>query len=195
MIKQFIFFIILSSFLFSACNNNKKPVGTEDAKEKTANAEEMQEASDRVQKKTEELGELTPLTPDELKVLLPEELIGAKKITAQANSVNGTGLVRSQYILNDSAEFQVSVSDCGGPGGAGYYNRQAISMLNKQSKADEENTKTVDLKDEKALQHCNSAETNCSFTYFDGNRFWVIISGKNIPPDDLKQAAKDLKLK
>ncbi|MEI9908506.1 MAG: hypothetical protein WDO71_01855 [Bacteroidota bacterium] len=103
-------------------------------------------------------------------------------------------MAHAEYKLNDSTELEVNIYDCGGPGGAGIYNMQYMSMLNYQSESETEYTKTIDFMGQKAFEHCNKNDNRCTLTYFTGKRFLVVVEGRNIHPDGLKQAARDLKL-
>lgn len=190
--KPIILSIILTLSLLSACNNNKQAPGTEtSSKEKNDSSGNSQsEATDPIQKKAEELQELTPLTIEELRDLLPEELIGASRKSGRVGSENGTIAANYRYVLNDSAQFELTIADCGGPAGAGYYSRQALQLSNQPQ---DEYNKLIDYNGEKALTH--SRPPSCGFTYFGGKRFWVVMGGVYITPDDLKMAAGELKLK
>jgi len=195
--KQFILSCMVAACLLSACNNNKKTVEvtSEDGKEKvTVDMDQMQKAAEEMKKQSEELQKLPPLSLDELKALLPEQLMTAKRTNFQTTSATGAGLAHAEYKLNDSTELEVNIYDCGGPGGAGIYNMQYMGMMNFQSESEDEYTKTIDFMGQKAFEHCNKNDNRCTLTYFTGKRFLVAIEGRNIHPDGLKQAAKDLKL-
>ena len=186
--------------MLSACNNNKKPsevtITSEDGKEKvTVDANQMQNAAEAMQKQAEELQKLPPLSLDQLKALLPEELMGAKRANYQATSATGTGLAHAEYNINDSTEIKVSIWDCGGPAGAGIYNMQYMGMMNFQSETEDEYTKTIDFMGQKAFEHCDKSDNDCTLTYFTGGRFLVSLEGDNIGADALKQAAGSLNVK
>jgi hypothetical protein len=195
--KQFILSCMAAACLLAACNNNKKTVEatSDDGKEKvTVNVNQMDKVSEEMQKQAEELQKLPPLSLDELKALLPEQVMGAKRSNFQATSATGTGLATAEYSLNDSTNIQVNIWDCGGPAGAGIYSTQYLGMFNFQSESDNEYTKTIDFKGGKAIEHCQKDNSNCTLTYFTGKRFMVTLEGRNVHPDGLKQAADELKM-
>lgn len=195
--KQFILTLVTVAFLLTACNNNTKKVeATSEDGKTTVSAEvsQMQQASEEMKKQSEELQKLPPLSLDELKALLPEQLMTAKRTNFQTTSVTGAGLAHAEYKLNDSTELELNIYDCGGPGGAGIYNMQYMGMLNIQSESEDEYTKTIDFRGGKAFEHCDKPNNHCTITYFTGKRFLVTIEGHNVHPDGLKQAAGELKI-
>jgi hypothetical protein len=198
--RHFIFMCLVVASLLSACNNNKKnsaiTVTSDDGKEKvTVDANQMQNAAEAMQKQAEELQKLQPLSLDQLKAFLPEELMGAKRSNYQVTSATGAGLAHAKYNINNSTEIKVSIWDCGGPAGAGIYNLQYMGMLNYQSETEDEYTKTIDFMGQKAFEHCDKTDNNCAFTYFTGGRFLVSLEGDNVGADALKQAAESLNVK
>ena len=195
--KQFILSCTAVICLFAACNNNKKTVEekSEDGKEKvSADLKQTQQVTEEMKKTADELQGLPPLSPDELKALLPESVMGTKRTSFEATSVSGTGYATAEYNLNDSTEIKVNIWDCGGPAGAGFYSMQYLAMFNFQPEKEHEYTKTIDFKGEKAIEHCNDESNRCSLTYFGGKRFMVTIEGRNVHPDGLKQTANELKI-
>jgi hypothetical protein len=197
--KQIIVLFLACAFLITACNSNKKTVEvkSEDGSSKAsmnADAAEMQKASLEMQKEAEELQKLPPVTIDQLKTMAPEQIMGAKRSSFQANSAAGTGVVTAEYDINDTTNVKVSIWDCGGPAGAGIYSAQYMTALNYQQESDNDYTKTIDFKGGKAIEHCQKDNSSCSITYFTGKRFMVVLDGRNMHPDGLKQVANELRL-
>jgi hypothetical protein len=189
--KQLILSGILAVFLLSACNNKKKTaqVTIEDGKEKVTID------SGFLQKQIESLQELSPLSQEELKSVLPAELMGAKGSDYMTRSAVGTGFANAEYKINDSTKIIMSLWDCGRPGGAGYLNRQYMAMPNSAYENDDEYKKPVDFNGQKALEQCQKKNNRCSFTYFGGTRFLVVLTGFYVDMEALKKAAGQLKLK
>jgi hypothetical protein len=195
--RQFILPILIVACLLSACNNNKKTVEatSEDSDTTvTANARMSQEVTEEMKKEAEALQKLPALGLDELKALLPEQIMGAKRDNSQASTATGAGLATADYRLNDSTEIRVSIWDCAGAGGAGIYSSRYLAMFNLQSENEREYTKSIDFKGQKAIEHCYNSSNNCSLTYFTGKRYMVTLEGENIHPDGLKQAANELRM-
>jgi hypothetical protein len=191
--KQFIISCLAVACLLSACNNNSKTAEAT-SKDTTATAKTEVQIPEEMKKQADELQKLTPLSLDELKALLPEQVMGAKKSDVQAVSANGTGLASAEYDLNDSTEIKISIWDCAGAGGAGLYNSRFLGMFNIQSESDQGYTKTIDFKGQKAFEQCDKGSDNCTMTYFTGKRYMVVLEGRKVASDGLKQAANELNL-
>ena len=197
--KRIISVLLASTILLAACNNKKPKEMTNtspDGKETvTMDPGKMQDAAQDMEKQKAELEKLTPLTLDQLKALLPETLIGAPRKSYETNASMGAGLANASYEMNDSTNVKLTIWDCGGPGGAGIYGMQYMTLWNIQQDNDREYNKTIDLNGSKALEHCYKTRNECSLTYFTGNRFMVILEGNNVGADALKQAAGGLNIK
>lgn len=197
--KHLIFLLSITICLLTACNNNAKPgitVTSKDGKTKTTVAtNDLVQVSEAFQKKTEELQKLSPYTLDQMKALIPDELVGAKRSKFSANSVMGAAYAEGEYPLNDSTEVELKIFDCAGQAGAGIYSMQYLGMMNFQSESDDEYTKTIDYKGNKAVEHVDKKNNRASLTYVAGDRLLVTLEGRNTHVDLLKQAAGSLNLK
>lgn len=197
--KRFSSLLLAFALLIAACNNNKSKDGvtitSKDGKEQvTIDPDEMPNAAQDMQKKREELGKLTPLTSDELKVLIPGQLFGVNQSDLDVSSAMGASIASAKYKINDSADVKLSVIDCAGPGGAGIYSMQYLGLYNFQEDNEKEYTKTIDFNDGKGFENCKKRRNECTFTYFS-SRFLVSLEGDNVGIDALKDAAKGLNIK
>jgi len=195
--RNLLFLFLLFSMIVSACNNNKKPgdvtVVSEDGEQKTTmNLSDMEKRNEEMQKQAQDLQNLTPVSMDELKAMLPEELMGAKRARMQATTAAGTGMATAQYDVNDSTELRVSIWDCGGPGGAGMFSLQYMTLFNYEADSEDEYTKTIEFDGKRGIEQCSKVEKDCKLTYFGGKRFLVTLEGENIGIDELKQVSKQI---
>lgn len=189
--------LLAAVILLAACNNNKPKtatITTEDGKV-TFDANKMQSAAEDMEKQKKELEKLSPLTIDQLKAMIPETLMGAKRTNFQASTTMGAGLATGEYQINDSTDVKLNIYDCAGTAGAGIYSLQYLGMMNIQQESDDEYTKTVDFNGGKAYEHCNKSSNECTITYFAGGRFLVTLEGNHVGADALKDAAKGLNIK
>lgn len=197
--KKFISCLLVATLFITACNNNKAKesvtVTSKDGTEKaTFDPTALQEAAQDLQKKKDELTGMTPLTEDQLKALIPEQLMGANRSDIDVSASSGANIVDADYKINDSTDIKLTVIDCAGPGGAGIYNMQFLGMYNVQEDNEDEYTKTIDFNGGKAFENCKKKRAECTLTYFSGGRFMVTLDGDNVGIDALKTAAKGLKL-
>lgn len=195
--RQLMFPIMVVAFLLTACNNDKKTASTSTDEGKTTVTNEVVKpdpVTDEMKKEAEQLQKLTPMSLDELKALLPQQIMGANRQNEQATSATGAGLATADYKLNDSTEIQVSIWDCAGPGGAGIYSSRYLGTFNTVSESSNEYTKAIDFRGQKSIEHCATQTNICWITYYTGKRYVVTLEGKNVHPDGLKQAANELKI-
>jgi len=198
--RRLSFLLIMASLITYACNNNKKSGGmtitSEDGKEKvTIDLNKAQKAGEEMQKMSEELKNMSPLTLDQLKAMIPEEFMGAKRTHYNASSAMGAGLASGDYEISETSDVKLNIYDCAGPAGAGIYSMQYLGMMNIQSDSDDEYTKSIDFMGGKAYEHCEKSSNDCTLTWFAGNRLLVSLEGRATGIDALKKAAQSLNLK
>lgn len=192
--------LLVSSLLFIACNNDKPKksitISDKDGKEQVIiDPTKMQDAVQAMQQQKEELTKLTPLTADELRALVPEELMGAPASGIDVNAAMGATVANANYKINDSTDLKIEIVDCAGPGGAGVFSLQYLNMINVNSDDEEEYVKTIDFNGGRAMENCRKNRNRCTLAYFSGNRFLVSIRGDNVGIDALKNLAVGLKIK
>jgi hypothetical protein len=193
-------FSVLTITLFIACNSDKKAgdvtIKGKDGEEVTINTNEMVNAANEMKNRNEELQKLTPLSMDELKALLPEEIMGSKRENVEATRMAGlASFSKANYKMNDSTKIELSFFDCAGTAGAGYYNMAFFGLMNFEQDNETEYTKTTEFKGDKAIEHCQKDRNDCEFTFFGGDRFLVQLKGDNVGIEQLKQVAGGLKIK
>ncbi len=198
--KKLFAFCTLSFMLLIACNNDKKQTSVPAAqseKEKVAIDENETVAAGQavLEKKTEELNKLLPLSLDLVKALLPEELAGMKRISADANNSMGFSAGQAEYAKDDTAKIRLSIFDCAGEAGSGFYSVNYWNKLNNNTENEKGYSKTVDFNGGKAIEGFDKETAEYRLMYESGNRYLVGISGERIGLDAIKAAAKSLNIK
>ena len=94
--------IVILSLSIVACNNNKPKesvtITSEDGKEQiTIDANQAGNAAAEMEKTKEELSKLTPLSAEELKALVPEQLMGATHSDLDVNAAMGASVASADY--------------------------------------------------------------------------------------------------
>lgn len=160
----------------------------------TAEAEKIKAAAEVSEKTKDGLSKLLPLTEAELKALLPSMLMGATQSDAEVRNSSGALAASAEYEISDSSSVTLNIIDCAGPEGSGIYNMQFLTMANANEENDEEYTKPTTVNGNKAIEHCDKTNNDCSITWFS-NRFLITLEGENTGAAKLKQAAADLKIR
>jgi len=193
-----IYIPVIALLLFASCKNKKtaEEKAADELKDNITNmVDQIKDNSADIQKGKEELEKLEPLSLDELKKLIPESLMGAKRSEYNVSKAMGAGFATGEYEINDSTKINLNIYDCAGTAGAGIYSMQylGLGMTNIEQDSDEEYTKTINYGDGKAYEHCQKQRNDCTLTWFAGGRFLVTLDGDNVNAEGLKQAGKELK--
>ena len=198
--KRVILSLVVAILTIVACKNNKSKTMTitsDDGKSKVSvDANSAAAVSDDMQKKMEELKKLTPLTTDQLKTMLPDELMGLKRASFNANSMMGFASAEARYKNeNDDKQIELNILDCAGEAGAGVYSLSYWTKMSMQSESDNGYTKTVDFDGNKAVETYDKGGDRYELTYVASDRLLVTMKGEKTGLDAVRQAAQGLKLK
>ena len=198
--KQVILSLVVAILTIVACKNNRSKTMTitsDDGKSKVSvDVNSAAAVSDDMQKKMEELKKLTPLTTDQLKTMLPEELMGLKRASFNANSMMGFASAEARYKNeNDDKQIELNILDCAGEAGAGVYSLSYWTKMSMQSESDNGYTKTVDFDGNKAVETYDKGGDRYELTYVASDRLLVTMKGEKTGLDAVRQAAQGLKLK
>lgn len=194
-----ILFLAIAVLLFS-CENNKPKTETTVIKDSVITGPEKKETGKDLTKLSGELEILTPLDEATMKGKLPLSLLGGERTSVETSNSTGALSADATYKINDSTSLDLSILDCGGPAGSGFFNVNYISSVENGLTADD----AVVVKSEfngfpafelsRNKESGDNAQHDHSFTFFNGTRFLVNLNGKNLSIEKLKEAAGQLKL-
>jgi hypothetical protein len=198
--KQVILSLLVATLAIAACKNNRSKTMTiksDDGKSKVSvDVNSAAAVTNDMHKKMEGLKKLTPLTTDQLKTLLPEQLMGLKRTSFNANSMMGFASAEATYKNeNEDKEIELNILDCAGEAGAGVYSLSYWTKMSMQSESDNGYTKTVDFDGDKAVETYEKGSDRYELTYVASDRLLVTIKGEKTGLDAVKQAAQGLNLK
>ena len=197
--KRVVLCLLIAAGSIVACKNKTKTmtVTSEDGKSKVSvDVNSAAAVSDDMQKKVEELKKLTPLTTDQLKAMLPEQIMGMKRSNFSANSMMGYATAEATYKNeNDDKEIELNIFDCAGEAGAGIYSLSYWTKMSMQSESDNGYTKTVDFDGDKAVETYEKGSDRYELTRFVSDRLLVTVKGEKTGLDAVKQTAQSLNLK
>jgi hypothetical protein len=195
--KKLIVSVSVIMLLVAGCNNNKKPgditIKGKDGESGTINTSDLAEKANEVRASMEELQKLKPYTLDKMKALVPAEIMGTPQSDYDAVNFSGVSHASAKYKMNDSTGIELSIMDCAGTAGFGMYNNRLLANFEQDN--DREYTKSIEFNGGKAVENCKKKRNDCSFTFFSGNRFMVILDGNNVGIDKLKEIAAGLNIK
>ncbi len=190
------------AILFSSCSDSKKirtvtknDDGSTTTTTTSIDPEKMQDAGNEMQKKMDELKKLAPMTTDQLKAALPEEVEGIKRSNFTANATGGFAFAEGEYQKDDSTNVKISIYDCAGEAGSAMYGMNYWTKMSIQQESSNGYTKTIDFNGGKAVESYDNSSKEATLTYVGNNRLLVTITGHNIKADELKAAAEKLNIK
>lgn len=190
--------ILISATTLASChvNPNKITVKSDDGKSSaTIDVSGVEKNANEMQNKADALKKLIPLTMDELKALLPQEVNGVQRSSFNVNTAMGISVGEAEYKKNDTTSIKIGVYDCAGETGAAYYSASYWLKMNMQSESDNGYTKTIDLMGGKAVETYEKSSDHYTLVYLGNDRVLVSLEGTNISDEELKGIAKNLNLK
>jgi hypothetical protein len=194
--RVFICLLVISAMI--ACKGPKDKITIKDDKGNKVASVSVSETAKKIEEnanKAEELKKLTPLTLDQVKALIPNELLGMPRTSFNANSSMGYATAKGTYKGEGDKELDIEIIDCAGEMGSAWYSMRFFSLWNFQQEDDNGYQKTIDFNGGKALEKYQKANDRYELTYFGNERFIVNVDGEKVGLDDVKKVAKDLSLK
>ena len=190
--------ILAIGLLFPGCKpKNTTTITSDDGKTKVTlpAVSTMETVGNDMQKKADELKKLAPMKLDDLKAMVPEEVMGMKRSSFEANSMMGFANADGEYKKDDTSKIKLTIMDCAGEAGSAFYTMSYWTKMNIQSENDEGYTKTVDFMGGKAVEEHKKYNNEYTLTFTANDRLLVTLHGENISLDALKDFAKKLNLK
>jgi hypothetical protein len=190
--------LLLSAIVIASCNSNPGKITVKsDGGKSTATVDlnSAEKNTQQMQNKAEELKKLAPLSVDQLKGLLPEELAGIKRSTYNASTSMGFAVGEAEYRKDDNTSIKLVVYDCAGEAGSAFYSMSYWMKMNMQSESDNGYTKTVDLSNGKAVETYDKSSNRYTLVYLGNDRILVSLEGDNVPLETIRDAVKSLNMK
>ncbi|NCT16882.1 MAG: hypothetical protein COZ75_10930 [Flavobacteriaceae bacterium CG_4_8_14_3_um_filter_34_10] len=186
--KNLILILSIAMLLF-ACKDNPVVKKAKKAKENVTNTQKVIKESTKMQDDIKELSEATPLTNDEMKTWLPDDVDGMKRTAFKTGAMGMMNIasVEATYATEDkSRTFKVEVIDGAGEMGAlstaGL--RMAFSM-DFEEETESKTRKTVTKKGVKAIEEYDKRRNQSVIQFMQDNRFYIKATGTNMEMNEL----------
>lgn len=188
--------IITAVILFIGCKDNPVAEKIKETKQNVSNTKNAIEELDNMQKDIEKLKEITPLTNDELKAWLPDEIDGMKRTSFKAGQTSFMKIasIEATYANEDkSKRFKIQVID-----GAGEMGASAVAgmrMLFTQDFEEETETKvkrTAKKNGMKVIEEFYKNRNQCKVQFMQGDRFYINVNGIDMDLDETWDAIDEL---
>lgn len=194
--------LIIGLFLagaFLSCKDNPVSKKVRETKRTVSNTTNAVNEMTRAQEDMKDLSALTPLTNDELKSWLPEQINGMKRISFKAGqaSMMNISSIEATYANEDkSKKFSISITD--GAGEMGSVATMGMRMgLSQDFEEEDENgyRKTITRNGEKSIEEYNSKSNRTSINMMGDKRFYLEAKGINMNVEETWKAVDNLKFK
>ncbi len=192
---------VLALFVFSAllsCKDNPVSEKIKETKDVVSNSTNAVQEMSKMQDDIKELQEITPLTNEELKSWLPDEVNGMKRISYKAGQAGMMGIASVEATFtneNKSKKFTISIID--GAGQVGAAATAGMRMVMSQDFEEESENgfrRTVTKNGTKAIEEYRSGNNNSTIQLMEGNRFYLEAKGNNMDIDETWDAIDELDL-
>lgn len=176
-----------------------KSGGLSDVVSNVKNYSKINSSVQDVSKNIETLKKMTPLTNEELKALLPEEILGLKRkeLSVGDNAMMQLASAEAKYSDGDQKKIKLEIMDGAGETGSAMVSILMMSFnMNKEKITETGYEKTAEINGNKAIIKENSGENyvNSSIQMVAKNRYLITLTGDGISYDDLEKALNQLKL-
>ena len=190
--------LLLGAFIiaaFVACDN---PVSKKikETKEQVSNTTKAVKEMTNMQEDMQELQEEEPLTNEELKSWLPDDINGMKRISYKAGQMGMVQIasIEAVYANEDkSKKFKIEVID--GAGAMGAAATAGMRILFTQDFEEESETKmrrTVTKNGVKAIEEYRKNNNNSTIEFMRDKRFYIKGTGTNMDLDETWEAIEEL---
>jgi hypothetical protein len=143
--------------------------------------------------------EITSVSGDTLKALLPETLAGMKRTQASSekNQMMGFDMSKAEggYEGQDGASINLTIADMGNMSGPMKMGMVGWTMAQYSRETDDGYEKTATYGGYKGMEKYDKTDKSGEIKVFVADRFVVELEGSNITIDTLKQALDQVDLK
>ncbi len=180
---------ILSAFLFMACKDNPVVKKAKEAKDNVVNSKNAIQETRNMQDDIKDLSATTPLTNEELKNWLPDNLDGMKRTsykTGAMGMMNISSLEATYEAEDNSKKFKIEVIDGAGEMGAmataGM--RMALSQDFEEDSASKMRRSTT-RDGNKAIEEVDKRRSLSNVQFMHEKRFYIKVTGTNMDLEEV----------
>jgi len=181
--------IVGAAALLISCKDNPIVSKVKETKQNVENTTNAYKEVFNAQEDIEKLSKVTPMTNEELKAWLPDEVDGMKRTSFKAGAMAAMNIasIEATYTSEDqSKEFKVEIIDGAGEVGA----MAIIGMRMALSQEFEEETeykikKTTKKGGVKAIEESYKDGSSSNVEFLQDDRFYIKASGRNMSINEL----------
>ncbi|WP_447635275.1 hypothetical protein [Flavobacterium microcysteis] len=193
------------AFLMLSCGNEKKEENNTDIEsvnvvEGVKNLSKMSDAASTLEEQTAKLKEMTPLTNDELKAVVPETLGGLKRKSYSAGAMGTVGLsaIDAEYGLESddtTKRINIGIMDGAGESGSAIVSLLAMGLsMDTESESNGTKSKTTEINGIRAMTEETKIDqtVRSSIKYIVKDRYSINLSGEGYSLAELEAFMKNI---
>ncbi len=182
-------------FLLS-CADNPVTKKMKEVKEQVSNSQSVLEEASDMQDDIKELTETTPLTNEELKAWLPEDMAGMKRTSFKTGAMGMMKIasIEATYATEDK-EKSIKIEVIDGAGEMGAFATASLRMVLSQEFEEEteySSRKTITRKGTKAIEEYKKDTNQSEIQFMKDRRFYIKATGEGMEIDELWQLIDEL---
>jgi hypothetical protein len=194
--KALLFFLTI--VLFTACKDNPVVKKANEARENISNTQKVIKETTKMQDDIKELSETTPLTNDEMRAWLPDEVAGMNRTSFKMGGMGMMNIasVEATYTSEDKEKsFKIEVIDGAGEMGAMATTgmRMALSM-DFEEETETKTKKSVTRNGVKAIEEYDKRRNRSIVQVLHEGRLYVQATGNNMEIDEVWSSIEKMKL-
>lgn len=189
------------AFFMLSCGNSKNEEKSSESSsiiDNVSNLNKVAGSANKIEETTNKLKKLTPLTNDELKVVVPETLNGLKRKSFSAGGLAVTGLSSIDAEYGDDAKYvKISIMDGAGEAGSAIVSLMALTLsMDTESESNGIKTKTTEVNGIRSITEDTKSESsvNSSIKFIYKDRYSVSVDGTGYNLQELEAFVKELNL-
>ena len=192
------------SLIVIACKKENNPLNkikeatgkVKEAKQGFDNVNEILKGAEDLEKNIEKLSELTPITKEQIKTWMPEEINDLKRTEYNIGGVMGISTFKLTFKGDADKMIKITISDGAGKGSAmiGMFSMMQNMEIDKENESGYERTQTFDgqptLIKYQSSENYEKSTLQCLFN----ERFGIEATAWKMTPDELWSYIKKLEI-
>ena len=171
-----------------ACKKENNPfTKIKEATEGLGNVNELIKGAEGLEKTIKELSELTPITKDQIKAWMPEQIDDLKRTEYNIGSQLGISTFKLTFKGEDGKKINISISDGAGKGSAiiGMFSMMQNMEVDKESESGYERTQKFDGQPTLIKYRSSENYEKSTLQRLYSNRFGIEATGWKMIPEEL----------
>jgi len=195
--KKALLFLMTIAF-FTACKDNPVVKKANEARENISNTQKIIKETTKMQDNIKELSEKTPLTNDEMRAWLPDEVDGMNRSAFKMGAMGMMNIasVEATYTSEDKEKsFKIEVIDGAGEMGAMATSgmRMALSM-DFEEETESKTKRSVTRNGVKAIEEYDKRRNRSIVQVLHYGRLYIQATGNNLEVDEVWNLIEKMKL-